>query len=148
MGVNNSWLASGCSTWENNKCQSPLVLLLSILATYCRNNIIIAVTYKYFVESATPCWLSNILIQRHMIKPQYDSEDNLYLLSGAPSGENRLICQWLNGARCLEMRGAKCLDLGKRFDHLSLQWFDFSIHDTAIDKKYFSIGPLMFLIRQ
>ena len=30
------------------------------------------------------------------------------------------------------------------FNHLTLQWFDFSIPDTAIDKKYFSVGPLMF----
>ena len=34
-----------------------------------------------------------------------------------------------------------------RFDHLTLHWFDFSIRDTAIG-KYFSVRPLMFLIRQ
>jgi len=31
-----------------------------------------------------------------------------------------------------------------RFDHLTVQWFDFSIPDTAIGKKYFSGEPLMF----
>ena len=31
-----------------------------------------------------------------------------------------------------------------RFDHLTLQWYDFSIRDTAIGKKYFSVGRLMF----
>jgi len=31
-----------------------------------------------------------------------------------------------------------------RFDHLTLQWFDLSIHDTAIGKKYFATGPSMF----
>jgi len=30
------------------------------------------------------------------------------------------------------------------FDHLTLQWFDLSISDTAIGKKYYSAGPSMF----
>jgi len=32
----------------------------------------------------------------------------------------------------------------ERFDHLTLQWFDLSICDAAIGKKYFSTGPAMF----
>ena len=30
-----------------------------------------------------------------------------------------------------------------RLDHLTLQWFDLSIRNTAIRKKYFSTGPSM-----
>jgi len=33
-----------------------------------------------------------------------------------------------------------------RFNHLTLQWFDLSIGDTAISKKYFSTGPSMFSV--
>ena len=35
-----------------------------------------------------------------------------------------------------------------RFDHLALQWFELSICNTTISKKYFSTGPkcLVFLI--
>ena len=32
----------------------------------------------------------------------------------------------------------------RRFDHLTLQWFDFSICDTVTGKKYFYVRPLVF----
>ena len=31
-----------------------------------------------------------------------------------------------------------------RFDNLTLLWFELSLRDTTIDKKYFYTGPLMF----
>jgi len=37
----------------------------------------------------------------------------------------------------------KMLESLGRFDHFT-QWFDLSISDTIIDKKYFSTDPPMF----
>jgi len=51
-----------------------------------------------------------------------------------------LVILWnMTPQRTLYYRG----EVG-RFDHLTLQWFYFSICDTRISKNYFSVRPLMF----